>query len=122
MVKLKKFRFDILLISILVISLVSWLVVWSITANNKNRKAVITHDDEVIMELDLSVDREIELYNLENGKKLEYRMIIIVKDNKIWVEENECPNHDCIKEGKKSKVGDVIICLPNKIIIRIDKL
>ena len=122
MVKLKKFSFDIMLISILVISLISWLVVWGITANNKNRKAVIIHDDEVIMELDLSVDKEIELYELENGKTLEYRMIIIVKDNKIWVEENECPNHDCIKEGKKSKVGDVIICLPNKIIIRIEKL
>ena len=120
--KLKKFSFDIMLISILVISLISWLVVWGITANNKNRKAVIIHDDEVIMELDLSVDKEIELYELENGKTLEYRMIIIVKDNKIWVEENECPNHDCIKEGKKSKVGDTIICLPNKIIIRIEKL
>lgn len=119
---MKKFRFDILLISILVISLVSWLVIWTIIATNKNKKAVVSYNNEDIMELDLSVDKEIELYDLGDGEKLEYKMIIIVKDNKIWVEESECPNHDCIREGKKSKVGDSIVCLPNKIIIRIEKL
>lgn len=122
MVRLKKFRFDIILVSILVISLISWLVIWGVVANNKNRKAVISYNNEDIMTLDLAVDKEIELSTLPNGQKLEFKMIIIVKDNKIWVDDSECPNHDCIREGKKSKVGDVIVCLPNKIIIRIEKL
>ena len=120
--KLKKFKFDILLISILVLSLVSWLVIWGVSANDKNKKAVIEYNNEVIMELDLAVDKELELYELEDGRRLEYKMVIKIEKNKIWVEDNECPNHDCIKEGKKSKIGDVIVCLPNKILIRIEKL
>ena len=120
--KLKKFKFDILLISILVLSLVSWLVIWGFTADSKNKKAVIEYNNEVIMELDLAVDKEFELYELENGKKLNHKMIIKIENGKIWVKENECHNQDCVKMGKKSKVGDEIICLPNKILIRIEKL
>ncbi len=121
---LKKFRFDIIIISVLVISLVTWLVLWVIIASNKNTKtkAVIKYDDEIIMELDMSDNTEIELFDLGDGKKLKYKMIIVIENKKVWVEENECPNHDCIKEGKKSKVGDVIVCLPNKVVIKVEKL
>jgi hypothetical protein len=124
MVNLKKFRFDIIIISVLVISLVTWLVLWVIIASNKNTKtkAVIKYDDEIIMELDMSDNTEIELFDLGDGKKLKYKMIIVIENKKVWVEENECPNHDCIKEGKKSKVGDVIVCLPNKVVIKVEKL
>lgn len=121
---LKKFRFDIIIISVLVISLVTWLVLWGIIASNKNTKtkAVIKYDDEIIMELDMSENTEIELFDLGDGRKLKYKMIIVIENKKVWVEENECPNHDCIKEGKKSKVGDVIVCLPNKVVIKVEKL
>ncbi len=121
---LKKFRFDIIIISVLVISLVTWLVFWVIIASNKNTKtkAVIKYDDEIIMELDMSENTEIELFDLGDGRKLKYKMIIVIENKKVWVEENECPNHDCIKEGKKSKVGDVIVCLPNKVVIKVEKL
>lgn len=124
MVNLKKFRFDILLVSILVISLISWLVIWGIITSNNNvkTKAVIKYDDEIVMELDMSENTEIELFDLGDGKHLKYKMIIVVEDKKVWVKDNECPNHDCIKEGKKSKVGDVIVCLPNKVVIKVEKL
>ena len=117
--KLKKFRFDIILIALLISSLVTWLIVWGVTATKSSKKAVITYDNEKIMEVSLDENKEISLYELPNGKTLNYKMLIIVEDGSIRVEENDCPNHDCIKEGKKNKVGDVIVCLPNKIVIRI---
>ncbi len=116
---MKKFRFDIILIIILVASLATWLIVWGISAKNVNKKAVISYGDEVIKEVNLNENQEITLYELSDGRKLNYEMLIVVSDGSIWVEENDCPNHDCIKAGKKSNVGDVIICLPNNIIIRI---
>ena len=119
--KLKKFKFDIFLIILLVGALVTWLVVWIATSSNDKKKAIIEYNNDVVLELSLSEDKEIRLKELSNGKTLEYEMLIVVENGTIRVQENECPNHDCIKEGKKDKIGDVIICLPNKIVIKVVK-
>ena len=119
--ELRKFKFDIFLIILLIGALVSWLVIWIVTSSNENKKAIIEYDNEVVLELSLSENKEVRLKELSNGKTLKYEMLIIVEDGTIRVEENECPNHDCIKEGKKNKIGDVIVCLPNKIVIKVVK-
>jgi len=119
--KVKKFKFDIILISVLIIGLVSWLVFWAISGSNVNKKAIVEYNNEEILEIDLNVDQEIRLHELKNGETLKYEMLIVVKKGYIFVKENDCPNHDCIKEGKKNKIGDTIICLPNRILIRIVK-
>ena len=118
---MKKFKFDFILIAILVASLIIWIVAWTINSSKENKKAIIDYDGNTIMEVSLDKDQEIKLYDLGNGKTLKYEMVIVVENNTIRVSENNCPNHDCIKEGKKDKIGDVIVCLPNKIIIRIVK-
>ena len=118
---MRKFKFDIFLIILLVGALIAWLVVWIATSSNDKKKAVIEYNNEVVLELSLSENKQIRLKELSNGKTLEYEMLIVVEDGTIRVEENECPNHDCIKEGKKDKIGDVIICLPNKIVIKVVK-
>jgi len=118
---LRKFKFDIFLIILLIGALVSWLVIWIASSSNENKKAIIEYDNEVVLELSLSENKEVRLKELSNGKTLKYEMLIIVEDGTIRVEENECPNHDCIKEGKKNKIGDVIVCLPNKIVIKVVK-
>ena len=116
---MKKFKFDIILISVLIIGLVSWLVFWAISGSNVNKKAIVEYNNEEILEIDLNVDQEIRLKKKKNGETLKYEMLIVVKKGYIFVKENDCPNHDCIKEGKKNKIGDTIICLPNRILIRI---
>lgn len=119
--QLKKFKFDIILISIFIISLLAWLIIWICTSTNENKKAIVEYDNEIVLELNLNENKEIRLKDLSNGKTLNYSMLIIIEDGSIRVEENECPNHDCIKEGRKNKIGDVIICLPNKIVIKVVK-
>lgn len=118
---MKKFKFDIILISIFIISLLAWLIIWICTSTNENKKAIVEYDNEIVLELNLNENKEIRLKDLSNGKTLNYSMLIIIEDGSIRVEENECPNHDCIKEGRKNKIGDVIICLPNKIVIKVVK-
>ena len=43
-----------------------------------------------------------------------------VKDNRIRVKEENSNNHICSKEGYISDKGSSLICLPNKIIIKIE--
>ena len=45
--------------------------------------------------------------------------IVHIEQGTVWVSDADCGNHDCIRQGKISKVGQSIICLPHQMIIRI---
>ena len=45
--------------------------------------------------------------------------LISINDGKAWVVTSPCPNKICIQQGKISKPGQWIACLPNKIFIRV---
>ena len=44
---------------------------------------------------------------------------IIIKDSEVYIEEANCPDKLCIKQGHIHKVNESIICLPNKLVVRI---
>ena len=44
---------------------------------------------------------------------------LIIENNAAWIESANCPDKLCINHGKISKSGECIICLPNKLVIKI---
>ena len=50
----------------------------------------------------------------------DYRNTITVQDGKVFVSESDCPTHDCVRSGAISKKGQVLICLPNRLEVRIN--
>lgn len=47
------------------------------------------------------------------------KTIVEIQGKKVRIKKSSCPNQICVKTGWISKPGDTIICLPNKIIIKI---
>ncbi len=45
--------------------------------------------------------------------------VIQIKNKKVRIIKSSCPNHICIKSGWISSTHDALICLPNKIIVKI---
>lgn len=45
--------------------------------------------------------------------------VIVVEDGCVWVEEADCPNHDCMEQGKVSSAGQQIICLPHELTVTV---
>ena len=43
-----------------------------------------------------------------------------IQNKKVWVEKAPCPNKLCMRQGKISRPGESIICLPNRIVITIE--
>lgn len=43
-----------------------------------------------------------------------------IEDKKVWVTKASCPQKLCIRQGKISKPGEAIVCLPNRIVISIE--
>ena len=46
-------------------------------------------------------------------------MTVVIEDGIVFVEDSDCPNGLCVKTGKISASGQSIICLPNRIFIKI---
>lgn len=44
---------------------------------------------------------------------------LMISDGVVWMETAVCPDQYCVKQGKISRVGEQIICLPNKIVVEL---
>ena len=44
---------------------------------------------------------------------------IRVEAGRVWIEEAPCPHKLCIRMGKIGKTGECIVCIPNRIVLRI---
>lgn len=76
--------------------------------------AIIEQDGETISELDLNKDTELVLDDGNGGSNT-----ITVADGKIAVTDANCPDLVCVHTGAISQTGEVIACLPHKLIITI---
>ena len=44
---------------------------------------------------------------------------VTVSDGKAFVAKTDCPDHACMDMKKAENAGDTIICVPNKVSVRI---
>jgi hypothetical protein len=66
-----------------------------------------------VEKLDIHEDREVTI----RGEKGEMR--VEVRDGRVRVVEADCPNRICVRTGWRSREGEVIVCVPNRTVIRI---
>ena len=74
---------------------------------------VIYQNGEKIQELSLDKDTEVLIENNYTNK-------LIVKDKKVAIVESDCPGMDCVHSGSISGKGRSLVCLPNRVEIRIE--
>ena len=53
-------------------------------------------------------------YELNGGTN-----ILAIKDGAAYLSDANCPDNLCVKQGKISKTGQVITCLPNKLTVSV---
>lgn len=75
--------------------------------------ARIYQEGQVVRELRL--DRDVE-FVLEG----DFRNVVTVQDGKIAITESDCPGADCVHSGWISRPGRSIVCLPNRVEIRLE--
>ena len=74
--------------------------------------AEIYQDQKLIKELPLHTDAVVEI----DG---DYHNVIEIRNGKVAVTASDCPGEDCVHSGWIGLVGRSIICLPNRVEIRI---
>ena len=77
-------------------------------------EAVVQIYQDNILVKECRLDKD-ETFVLEG----EYQNVVTIKDGKIGITESNCPGTDCVHSGLVGTVGRSIVCLPNKVEIRI---
>lgn len=112
----KKYKRDIILISILlVIGLLGCLVYFNFNSSSNNLIANITDSNNVVTKIDLEKESETEREITVDG--LHEDLKVGVKHNAIRVIYSSCPHQDCVKIGTVSISNKPIVCLYNKVYI-----
>jgi hypothetical protein len=81
---------------------------------NQGEKVIISVDKTNNFVYPLNQDKEF----IVNGKLGEAK--VIIRDGRVRILNSPCPLKICEKKGWISKKGDFIICVPNRVIIRIE--
>lgn len=107
----KKTRSDIILIAVLLVVGLSVLLAFYL-GRTEGSVAVVSIDGVKVAEYPLSVDG---VYYLNGGTN-----VLVIESGKAYIREANCPGYqDCVERGKISFVGESIICLPNKLEVKI---
>ena len=106
---------DLKLIIIILSVAIIVLFMIAIINNDSNKKALVYYDNDLVLIIDLTTKEEQEyLVDGYNGV-----VKIVAIDGKIKVDEEKSPLHLCSKQGFIDKSYETIVCLPNKIVIKI---
>ena len=110
----KKHKNDILLIlAVLLLAGGAWL--WMRLSRSEGGEAVVTVDGVEVWRAPLSAPQRWD-YVDESGV---VRNRIVIEDGAVRVEEADCPDRVCVRTGKARYDGQVIVCLPHRLIVRV---
>jgi len=109
---------DLIIIVILVAAAISWLVLNNPGKPEDERLAVIETNGDIYKEIPMEAGMEQQEIHIqfENGKYID----IIVDENGAYVKDVICPDKVCQKTGLVSRVGQSIVCLPNRVVVYIE--
>lgn len=109
-------KYDIALILTIIIINILILIYGGMNAAEKGKKiAYIYSDNRLVGEYTLTEDYKTE-FKVENGT--DYN-IVHIEGGKVWIKEATCPDKICLHQGKISNDGEIIVCLPNRLMVKI---
>lgn len=117
--KLFKFKFGDFL-AVFVLLAISLLPYFYLIQNTQAKKgndiyAIVKVDSKKVKTFDLTKSKDLS-YTIRQANKYN---TIVIRNHKIAINDANCRDQVCVKEGFKSKAGESIICLPHKVSIEL---
>ena len=104
-----KKRDIILIASILAVAIALFLIVE--LTKEEGAGVVVKVDGIEVAEYSLSKNGT---YPLNGGTN-----ILVIEDGRAYLSDANCPDKLCVHQGKISRTGEVITCLPNKLTVTV---
>lgn len=104
-------KYDFILILVIIAVSAALFCIFSAFKSSGDYVSIVSDGREAVR-LPLDADTEYSV----GGKN-----IVTIKDGKAFVSYADCPDKLCIKQGEISDTGKTIVCLPNRLTVKIIK-
>ena len=101
---------DIILIASILVIAITFLLIVELT-KEEGAGVVIKVNGVEVAEYSLSKSGT---YPLNGGTN-----ILVIEDGRAYLSDANCPDKLCVHQGKISRTGEVITCLPNKLTVTV---
>ncbi|WP_077366929.1 NusG domain II-containing protein [Anaerosalibacter sp. Marseille-P3206] len=105
--------------------LIIFIIVISLLSLFYAKKAITRYDEKyILIQVDGKDYKKISFGPEVIGKKIPIKTefgynLIEIGDGKVRIIESDCPDKLGVKQGYISNPGEVIVCLPNRLVIEI---
>ena len=107
---------DIKLLVILVVVISLLFSILFLFFDKETKNAYVYYEDKLVLTIDLQ-EKETKTYEVDGALG---KVVFETENQKIRVIEENSPNHICSKQGYISKSYEVLVCLPNKIVVKLE--
>ncbi len=99
---------------VLILMLVALVSLWISFGRSVGRNVVIYSGERLVFTAPLSQPRQVGLRGPLGETQIE------IQDGKLRVTSSPCPRKICIGMGEIHRSGDLLACVPNQILVRIE--
>lgn len=110
---MKKYKKDIIILSVLFILAFGLFFLSNIMNHEKSKYVKVYREDVLIKTYPLNENAQYEIKTENDSNQ------IVIQNRSVFMKDANCPDKLCVKQGKVSKNGESIICLPHKIVVKI---
>lgn len=102
----------ILFAALLATALVMLLLIFA--GRKQGENVIISVDSETYGTYPLNENREIRIDR--NG----HENIVAIENGTVYMKSADCKNQNCVEQGTIRQTGESIVCLPNRVVVRIE--
>lgn len=110
-----KYRKDILLIAIVLAASVALWLVSQLSASTDVTAVVAYVDGREVLRRPLVMNAVYEIPNADGHVN-----VICVENGEVFMQEANCRDGLCIRQGRMKNTAKTIVCLPNKVVIKLE--
>ena len=110
-----KIKFGDIIIALLVAAASVLLLFAGASGDSRGLTAVILVDGVETRRIDLNAVGSHEEIALENAD-----VIIEAEPGRIAFKSSSCPDKTCVRTGWLTRAGDIAVCLPNRVVVKIE--
>jgi hypothetical protein len=102
----------VLIVGLVLISFVSIFIISKFVS--RGATAVVEVDGVAVGRVDLSIDAQ------RSASGPLGVTIVQVRDGRVRVVESPCPHGICVRTGWVARAGEMIVCVPNRVVVRVE--
>ncbi|MFV0362060.1 MAG: NusG domain II-containing protein [Suipraeoptans sp.] len=107
-------KIEFLIIGIILSMGIAFMIYANVNSE-ESTSVIITVNQIFYGKYNLNENQTISIQNQEVSNTL------IIENGQIYMEHANCPDGYCITQGKKSRSNESIICLPNEVVVEVQK-